>query len=150
MNFASIKNLLNEQKEKIKDGVSRYKNKEFMDAVVAGCALVSAADGTIDTTEKQKMAGYIQRSEELKVFNMSDVIKRFTEIVESFEFDFVIGKGEALKIINKIKKNVEASKLLIRVCISIGSADGNFDEKETAIVKEICNELNLNPSEFGL
>lgn len=96
------------------------------------------------------MAGFIRRSEELKVFDMSAVVKRFNEFAEGFEFDHIIGKGEALKAIAKIKKNEEAGRLLIRVCCAIGAADGDFDDDEKAVVREICTELSLNPGDFQL
>jgi tellurite resistance protein TerB len=146
----SVLDWLQQQTTNVEEMVKRFKNKEFMDAVVAGCALVAAADGSIDSSEKQKMAGFIRRSEELKVFDMNVVIKRFNEFAEGFEFDNIIGKGEALKAIGKIKKNQEAARLLIRVCCAIGAADGNFDDDEKAVVREICAELNLNPADFQL
>lgn len=139
-----------EQKTNLQESVSRFKNKDFMDAVVAGCALVAAADGTIDSSEKQKMAGFIGRSEELRVFDMNQVISRFNHFASGFEFDSVIGKGEALKAIGKLKKNAEASRLLIRVCCAIGAADGNFDEDEKQMVREMCHHLDLSSSEFQL
>jgi tellurite resistance protein TerB len=146
----SVLDWLQQQTTNVEEMVKRFKNKEFMDAVVAGCALVAAADGNIDSSEKQKMAGFIRRSEELKVFDMNAVIKRFNEFAEGFEFDNIIGKGESLKAIGKIKKNQEAARLLIRVCCAIGAADGNFDDDEKAVVGEICAELNLNPTDFQL
>lgn len=150
MSFASIKDWLNKQTTSAKDSVTRFKNKDFMDAVVAGCALVAAADGSITEVEKQTMGQYIQRSEELKVFDMAEVIKRFNHFTANFEFNYMIGKGEALKAVGKIKKNEEASRLLVRVCAAIGMADGDFDAKEQAMVREICGELGLNPADFGL
>ncbi len=91
-------------RDKLATEVSKFKNREFMDAVVSGCALVSAADGDISSSEKQKMAGFIQNSQELKVFDMKDVIQGFQEACSKFEFDFEIGRAEALKTIGKIKK----------------------------------------------
>ena len=146
----SIMEWLQEQTTNAGEAIKRFKNKEFMDAVVAGCALVAAADGHIDASEKQKMAGFIHRSEELKVFDMNTVIKQFNKFAEGFEFDHEIGKGEALRTVGKIKKNEEAAKLLIRVCCAIGAADGDFDDDEKAMVREICTELNLNPGDFQL
>lgn len=148
--FNNLKDWLDKQKSSVEETITRYKNKEFMDAVVAGCALVAAADGTIDAGEKQKMAGYIERSAELKVFDMKDVIKSFNGYVDSFEFDYTIGKGEAMKAVAKLKGKDEASRLLVRVCSAIGMTDGDFDEKEKAIVREICQELGLPPGDFGL
>ncbi len=150
MRFDDVKSWLNSQKDNLKDSVSRLKNKDFLDGVVAGCALVSAADGHIDASEKQKMVGFIQRSDELKVFDVQDVIKKFNQYTDGFEFDHTIGKGEALKAIIKLKGNQEASRLLVRVCCAIGMADGDFDADEKAVVREICAELGLDPNEFGL
>ncbi|MCP4699113.1 MAG: tellurite resistance TerB family protein [Gammaproteobacteria bacterium] len=150
MGFASVKEWLNKQTSNAKDSVTRFKNKEFMDACVAGCALVAAADGNIDATEKQTMAEYINRSEELKVFDMHAVIKRFNHYADNFAFNQMIGKGEALKAIAKIKKNAEAGRLLVRVCCAIGMADGDFDQNEKSMVRDICTELGLPPNDFGL
>ena len=37
---------------------SKFRNREFMQAIVAACALMAAADGKISSEEKQKMMGY--------------------------------------------------------------------------------------------
>lgn len=150
MSLASMKSWLNEKKEALQEEVSRFKNKDFLDAVVAGCALVSAADGSIDASEKQKMVGFIQRSEQLKAFDMQEVIKGFNKFADNFEFDHTIGKAEALKAVGKLKSNEEGARLLVRVCCAIGLADGDFDDSEKAMIKDICVELGLNPSEFDL
>ncbi|SDJ54163.1 tellurite resistance TerB family protein [Salipiger marinus] len=130
--------------------VSKFKNKAFMEAAVSGCALVAAADGSIDSAEKQKMAGFIQRSEELKHFDMRQVIEVFQKAAGDFEFDHAIGKATALKTIGKIKGNDEQARLLVRIVCAIGAADGDFDAKERAVVAEIAHELGLDPAEFDL
>jgi tellurite resistance protein TerB len=150
MDINRVKGWLNQQKTTVQESITRFKNKTFLDAVVAGCALVASADGKIDASEKQKMAGFIQRSEELKVFDMQEVILRFNQITSSFDFDFIIGKATALQIVGKLKHNQEAARLLVRVCCAVGLADGNFGADEKAVIIEICHELNLNPQEFDL
>ena len=130
--------------------IGKYKNRSFMEAVVAGCALVSAADGNVSAEEKQKMVGYMQSSNELKMFKMLDVMNAFNDAVSKFEFDADIGKAEALKTISKVKDDQGAAKLLVRVCCAIGASDGDFDAQERAIVAQIATELGLQPSEFDL
>jgi len=130
--------------------IGKYKNRAFMEAVVSGCALVAAADGDVSSEEKQKMVGYLQSSSELKVFKMVDVMNAFNEAVSKFEFDAEIGKAEALKTISKIRNDEGAAKLLVRVCCAIGSADGDFDASERAMVALIATDLGLNPAEFDL
>ena len=137
-------------REKLVTEVAKYKNAEFRDAVVAGCALVSAADGDISSEEKQKMIGYMQSSEELKVFEMSDVMSAFTRVIEKIESDKEIGQGEALQQIGKLSSKPEQARLLVRVCCAIGAADGEFDEHEQAAVRLICKELDLDPASVDL
>lgn len=148
--FDSIKKMGKDASAKLAGEVSKYKNKDFLNAVVAGCALVAASDGAISSAEKQKMLGFISNSDELKVFDAGDVIEIFNKTVSKFDFDFEIGKAEALKVIAKIKNDSGASKLMVRVCCAIGASDGNFDVAEKTIVVAICRELGLDPSEFDL
>jgi len=130
--------------------VSKFKNRSFMEAVVNGCAVVAAADGSIDASEKQKMIGYIQRAEELKHFEMSDVIAVFKKAADDFEFDADLGRAAAFQKIGRIKGKDEQARLLIRVVCAIANADGNFDENERQAVSEICTELSVNPADFDL
>jgi tellurite resistance protein TerB len=137
-------------REKLATEVGKFRNREFMEGLVAGCALVSAADGNIDSAEKQRMTGFIQNSAELKVFDLGDVIKSFNAYCEKFEFDAEIGKAEALRAVGKLRSKPDAARLLVRVCRAIGSADGDFDESERAVCRTICTELGLNPADFEL
>ncbi|MBF0227167.1 MAG: tellurite resistance TerB family protein [Desulfobacterales bacterium] len=139
-----------QKKDEISTEIKRFKNADFMEAISAGCAMVAVADGFVSPEEKQKMAGFIKRNDALKIFDMNKVIESFNKYADNFEFDFNIGKGEALKVISKIKKDQGAARLLIQVCIAIGSSDGKFDPSEQKIVKEICHALGLEPKEFGL
>lgn len=145
--FDDLKNRATQMQASLSQEMSRFRNKELMEAVLAGCALVAAADGNISKEEKEKMLGFVRNSEALKNFDQSAVIDTFQKHVGKMEFDFTIGKIECLKVISKIKKTDEA-RLLVRVCCAIGSADGSFDADERKIVRDICQELRLNPDEF--
>jgi tellurite resistance protein TerB len=121
-----------------------------MEATAAACAMIAAADGEVSAAEKTKMIGFISNSPELKVFNLTEVIKAFNDAVAKFEFDQQIGQAEALKVISKVKGNDGASRLLVRVACAIGTSDGDFDEKEKAACRQICIELGLSPADFEL
>jgi tellurite resistance protein TerB len=148
--FDTLKQKAGEDRAKSATEVGKFKNREFMEACVAGCGLVAAADGSIDSSEKQKMMKFIQQSDELKVFETKDVIAVFNKVTENFEFDNEIGKAEALKMIGKLRSKPDAARLMVRVCCAIGSADGDFDDKEKQIVREMCRDLNLPPEDFGV
>lgn len=148
--LSSFQGWLSKTKSNLSDQVTRFKNKDLMDAIVAGCAIVAAADGKIEASEKQKMAGYLGRSNELKVFNMSEVIERFDHFTGNMEWDVMVGKQEALRSISKFKSKPEVARIIVGVCCAIGAADGDFDDQEKAVVREICGVLGLTPGEFGL
>lgn len=148
--MSTFKNWLNTTKNGLNDQVKKFKNRDFLNAVVAGCALVAAADGKIEESEKNKMAGYMNLSNELKVFDMREVITQFNAHVSNFDFSLEIGKQEALKSISKFSGKPEVGRVIVAVCSAIGAADGDFDEQEKAVVREICRVLGLNPSEFSL
>ncbi|MBF0101785.1 MAG: tellurite resistance TerB family protein [Desulfobacterales bacterium] len=148
--FDKFSSWVKEQSASLKSEVQKFKNKDFLDAVVAGCAMVAYADGVISPDEKRKTIGFIQQNEALSVFNVEEAIKIFESYVTKMNFDLMIGKGEALKSIAKLKKKPEEAKLMVRVCCAIGAADGNFDDTEKQIVRDICTELGLNPKDFNL
>lgn len=130
--------------------MSKFRNRIFMEAMVAVCALVAAADGTISSEEKRKMVGFIQNSEELKHFSMTEVIAFFEKMVRQFDFDATIGKAEALKVVGMLLGNTEQARIMVHVACAIVASDGDFDQKEWAIVPEICVEIGLNPADFNI
>jgi tellurite resistance protein TerB len=133
----------------LKDGVDKvitegkkFTNKSFLKATVAACVRVADADGNIDSDEKKKTLGVIQRNQHLKVFKSKDVVKIFNECTDHLEFDKTIGIGELDAMIVPLKGKPEAA-LLVRICCAIGEADGTFDDDEKKVVKEIANLLDV-------
>jgi tellurite resistance protein TerB len=148
--FNWLKDKGNEARTRLTAEVSKFKNKTFMEATVAACAMVAAADGTVSSEEKQKMAGFIRNSDELKHFSMTDVIAFFEKVIANFDFDAAIGRAEALKVIGRLRGNEEQARVMVRVACVIGASDGTFDAQERAVVRTICTELGLNPSDFDV
>ena len=133
----------------LKDEVKKFSNQTFLEGVLAGAALVAYADGNVSKEEKQKLIRFIQTNETLEVFDTDTVIKTFTKFVDRMDFDTMIGEGECLKVISKLRGKDEA-RLMVRVCCAIGAADGTFDDQEKDMVRKICTELGISASEFGL
>jgi tellurite resistance protein TerB len=148
--MGSFQNWLSKSKSNLQDSVKKYKNKDLLEAIVAGCAIVAAADGSISAAEKQKMAGYLNHSEDLKVYKMADVIDRFNHYAGNMDFDVTIGKQEALRAIAAFNSKPEIGRVIVGVCCAIGAADGDFDDMEKNAVRDICKVLGLSSGEFGL
>jgi len=150
MSFDTFLSQLKTKANELKTEALKFKNKDFLNAAMAGSALIALADGSISSEEKQKMIKFIESNDALSVFTTGDVIKAFQDFVGQLEFDKDIGEAKAYQAIGKMKSNYEASRLLIRMIIAIASSDGHFDVNEKMIATKIAKELGINPSEFEL
>ena len=150
MSFDSFLSQLKSKANELKTEALKFKNKDFLNAAMAGSALVAIADGSVSSEEKQKMIKFIESHDALSIFTTSDVIKAFQDFVGQLEFDKDIGEAKAYEALGKMKSNAPASRLLVRMIIGIASSDGNFDDSEKKVAVRIARELGLEPSEFEL
>ncbi|MFK4066917.1 tellurite resistance TerB family protein [Streptomyces sp. NPDC029674] len=126
------------------------KSGAFRDASMAMCALVAAADGTVDPSERHRVAQLIGTNEVLQNFPADDLRRRFDEYVDKLTADFAFGKVSVLQEVAKAKKKPAEARAVIQIGIVIGGADGDFDKDEQAVVREACFALDLPPHEFDL
>ncbi|MFE7954737.1 tellurite resistance TerB family protein [Streptomyces sp. NPDC057413] len=126
------------------------KSGAFRDASMAMCALVAAADGTVDPSERRRVAELIATNEVLQNFPADDLRRRFEENLDKLTTDFDFGKVSVLQEIAKAKKKPAEARAVVQIGIVIGGADGDFDKDEQAVVREACYTLDLPPHEFDL
>ncbi|WP_282087290.1 tellurite resistance TerB family protein [Streptomyces tendae] len=126
------------------------KSGAFRDASMAMCALVAAADGTVDPSERQRVAQLISTNEVLQNFPADDLRRRFEDNLDKLTADFAFGKVGILQEIAKAKKKPAEARAVVQIGIVIGGADGDFDKDERAVVREACYALDLPPHEFDL
>ncbi|MFI2431619.1 tellurite resistance TerB family protein [Streptomyces sp. NPDC018693] len=126
------------------------KSGAFRDASMAMCALVAAADGTIDPSERRRVAQLIATNEVLQNFDADDLRRRFEENLDKLTTDFDFGKVSVLQEVAKAKKKPAEARAVVQIGIVIGGADGDFDKTEQAVVREACYTLDLPPHEFDL
>ena len=148
--FSNFVNKLKAGSAELKKSALKFKNKGFLDKTMAGCALVAFADGEVTKEEKIKMMKYVEVDDVMSIFDTSDVIASFKKWVDLFEFDVDVGRTKVLKELSALKSKEDEARTLIRILISIGAADGDFDEDEKSVVRDACIEMGLSPAEFQL
>lgn len=126
------------------------KSGAFRDASMAMCALVAAADSSVDPSERQRVAQLIATNDVLQNFPADDLRRRFEANLDKLTADFAIGKVGVLQEIAKAKKKPAEARAVVQIGIVIGGADGDFDKDERAVVREACYALDLPPHEFDL
>jgi tellurite resistance protein TerB len=126
------------------------KSGAFRDASMAMCALVAAANGTVDPSERQRVAQLIATNDVLQNFPADDLRRRFEDNLNKLTADFAFGKVSVLQEVAKAKKKPAEARAVIQIGIVIGGADGDFDKDERAVVRDACFTLDLPPHEFDL
>jgi tellurite resistance protein TerB len=150
MSFESFLTSLKNKASELKTEALKFKNKDFLNATMAGSALVAMADGVITPEEKQKMIKFIEAHDALSIFTTIDVVNAFQTYVSQLQFDKDIGEAKAFEALKKMESNTAAARLILRMVISIAGSDGEFDDYEKKMAVRIAKELSLDPAEFEL
>lgn len=129
---------------------AKFKNKEFADGTMAMCALIAAADGSIDASERQKTTALIMSNETLKIFQPTELKTKFDFYCDKLSGDFDFGRIEAIQAIGKLKSKPDQARAVIQIGIIIGGADGNFDKDEMKAVRDACLAVGIPPSDFDV
>ncbi|MCX7746461.1 MAG: TerD family protein [Clostridia bacterium] len=136
------------QARQAREIMHRYMGNDLTDALVAAAALVTAADGRIQPAERDRLINYFRTSDVMRGMDIGRVIQRFDYFIYKLQTDFMMGKAEALSAVGRLRDKPDAARLVVRLCVAIGFADGEFSSIEKNMVHEICREAYLNPAEF--
>lgn len=126
---------------------SRMENKNMMEAVVASCILVAAADGNISDQELATTRLILESNDRLKHFGpqISQTVTKFGDMIKG---TFQLGELKLLREIGDIKSNPRDAEEVLVTAISIASADGKIEESEKRMIQKIARELGLNASQY--
>ena len=79
----------------------------------------------------------------LAVFPPDELQQKFDWYCSKLAGDFEFGKIEAIATIGKLRNKPDQARAVIQSGIIIGGADGNFDPKEQAAVRDACNAVGI-------
>lgn len=145
-----LKSKTQEMNSQLKTKTGQFKSKEFSKASMAMCALIAAADGKIEASERQKTAALITSNDVLEIFPPSELRDTFDWYCDRLARDYDFGKVEAIATVAKLKGKPDQARAVIQIGIIIGGADGDFDADERRAVKDACFAVGIAPSEFDL
>lgn len=129
---------------------TELKSGSYRDASMAMCALVAAADGSVDPAERQHVESLILQNDILKNFPPEQLQQRFNKHVDQLTFNFQQGKTEAMQEIAKAAKKPTEAKAVVQTGFVVAGADGYIAPAEEQVLREACAALGVSPQEFGL
>lgn len=144
----SLLDKFNNLRDEATKNMKKFANASFMEAVLAICARVAAADGEIADSERKKVAAAIAKTEALQVFDASKLRDTFNQYCEMAVDD--ISSLELPKKVKKLSGNRDAAIQAVKIGYIIANADGTVDESEKTVLRQILKELVITADDADL
>ncbi len=130
-------------RETLRKGLTRFRNRPFLDAVMAAAALVATADGKVTFSELSKLDDVLENVQDLQIYDPHMAVDIYRDFADAIMENRDTGRRSAFEAVSKISGNDEEAALLVRVAVAISRADGEFTSTEQQTVSELCGVLEL-------
>lgn len=131
--------------KRLKQEIERYRQRPFLEAAMAACALIASADDEVSFSERARMDAVLESLAELRIFDPHDAVDLFNDRLDALRADRDAGRAEAFEAVRRGAAAKGAGELLVRICVAISLADGKFVASERAMLGLICAALDLAP-----
>ncbi|MDA0784906.1 MAG: TerB family tellurite resistance protein [Proteobacteria bacterium] len=131
--------------DRFRKELQRHRQRPFLEAVAAACALVATADGEVSFSERARLDAVVESLSELRLFDPHEVVNAFDEHVAVLAADANGGHNKMLKTITAGTGNEGAADLLLRISVAMSLADGRDSADEQKVIVQICAALGLAP-----
>ncbi|HHF2952190.1 TPA: tellurite resistance TerB family protein [Vibrio diabolicus] len=125
----------------------KVENRDLMEAIVAGAVLVAHADDDCSTAELEKLDNIIAANDNLAHFG-SEIGKTIDKYAAMYEAGARLAKMKLMKEIRDVDGDEAQKEEAFIIAIEIADADGEIDEAELSVLREIGKALGLNPDNY--
>jgi len=141
---------LNHLTKLYQEQVERYRNRPFLKAAMAACALVAVADGKVSFSQRVRVDQILETLDKLKVYDPHEGVDLFNDYVEQILTSPKIGHAKAVEAVQSIADNKETARMLIRLCLAVSETNCKISTVEQVEIVSLCNLLGIDPSEVNL
>jgi len=137
------------------DQMQRHRNRAFLRAAMAACALVAEANGPVSLRERVRLDQVLETLDALKVFDPHEGVALFDEFVAALHES----PSEGMQLIyqaieQEVAEEPEKAGLLIRLCLAVSETADGLPEPEHQRIQALCEHLGLDadlcPDRFPL
>lgn len=125
----------------------KVENRDLMEAIVAGAVLVAFADGDCSAEELEKLQGIIESNDNLAHFG-SEIGATIDKYSSMYESGARLAKVKLMKELKDVQGDESQKEEAFIIAIEIADADGEIDEDELKILKDIGKAFGLNPDNY--
>lgn len=123
-------------------------DSEFLEATMAGVALITLADNDERLAELVARDRILVRLAELKTFDPKQAVAVYESYTEKLRQNRVEGERAALNVLARRARGGEDTKVLVRAFLNIANADQQFTDAERRLFHRICLALDVSAEEF--
>ncbi|OYX08924.1 MAG: hypothetical protein B7Z15_14695 [Rhizobiales bacterium 32-66-8] len=125
-------------------------NKDFLEAACAAVALVAAADGDIEDSERQKATRLLSNHGELsKLYKQTDIEQTLATMFARAKD--ASGRQQLARELDDIKGRPSGAKMaedVYLIGLDIAHADGEVEPQEQDVLNRLAARLGVDPARF--
>lgn len=139
--FEAVRHALEERNTK-------RKNRPFLEACMATCALIAIADGEVSLSERSRVDEILEAIDRFRLFDVHEAVDLFNSFVADIVENPAKGQESALDAIRDIRHEAGDAVLLVKVALAVSRADGVFLDSERQQCELVCKALGLTLADF--
>lgn len=143
-------NFLDSLSDAYHEQVDRYKNRPFLNASMAACALIATSNGKVSFCQRMRVDQILETLDRLRVFDPHEGVELFNEFVDQILTCPKTGHEKVLTAVTSHAKEKSVAELLIRVCMAVSESDGEISLPEQLEIVSLCSVLGVKPNSVGL
>ena len=132
--LSNITDLLNTQ-------IEQHRNKPFLKAAMAACALVASTNGKVTLYQRMKIDEILENQDRLKIFDPHDGIDLFNDYIERLQNDAETTHRELCEIVKNLVDCEETADWLIQLCQTILQKKDQTDSVAQIEINTLCDLL---------
>jgi len=122
----------------------------FARAMMAACALVATADGTVDEAERDHVRGLFDSIGLSNHIDIEHGMAMFEQFIDRLAADDADALGDMLAEVRRVRDEKRSGEMILSVCRALSSADGYADEDEVLRIGRIAEALGLADRNAGM
>jgi tellurite resistance protein len=138
--------ILREALDAIALEIERFRNRPFLEAVMAASALVATADGAVKLAELATLDEVLETVRALRVYDPHQAVDLYRQYAAELLDQPQPAREKALRAIARIADEPDAARILLKIALAIGMADDALGDAERAALASICDALRLPQS----
>jgi tellurite resistance protein len=142
--------ILDNLKRIFHDHSEKEKNRPFLEASMAACAMVSASEGEVSFADRIRVDQIMETLTQLKSFDPHEGIDLFNHYTGLILASPQAGRETALSTIKRVSSDPETAELLIDLCLAVSLSDGITSLVEHIEIVSLCGLIGVDPDQIGL